>query len=238
MLLDRRKLLVAGSGAGIATLLYGCGSSSDAQEQTPATGTADTSEATGDVALYDGSPIEPIDGQAINNPDGLRDRPLGGVDADVTVIEYVSPTCPHCANFHVTIYPRLKEEYVDTGNVRWIVRPFRRNVLDLAVFMVAEAAGSAYHDVLSAYMASQNQWMTADNPRQAIFEIAQQFGFTQERFEEVLTDEEMFAALESMREQALNQFGLLGTPTFYINGQRLESNATFEALSSEIEARL
>lgn len=237
-MLNRRNLLVIGSGAGIATLVYGCSDSSNTS--TPAAGTDEGTSAAGggEVALYDGSPIEPIDTQAINNPDGLADRPLGGVNANVTIIEYVSPTCPHCANFHATVYPRIKEAYIDTGRIRFIARPFRRNVLDLAVFMVAEASGDAYHDVLAAYMTTQNQWATAENPRQAIFGIAQQFGFTQERFEEVLTDETMFAALESMREQALNQFGLTGTPTFYVNGQRLESGATYESLSAAIDAQL
>lgn len=234
-MLNRRNLLAMGSGLGIATLLYGCSDSSNAPDEATAQ-TADAPD--GEVTLYDGSPIEPIDSQPINNPDGIADRPLGGVDANVTLIEYVSPTCPHCANFHVTVYPRIKQTYIDTGRIRFIARAFRRNVLDLAIFMVAEAAGNAYHDVLAAYMSTQNQWATAENPRQAIFQIAQQFGFTQERFEEVLTDEAMFAALESMREQALDQFGLTGTPTFYVNGQRLETGATYESLSEAIDAQL
>lgn len=234
-MLNRRNLLAIGSGLGIATLLYGCSDSSSASNEAVAQ-TPDAPD--GEVALYDGSPIEPIDSQPINNPDGIADRPLGGVDARVTLIEYVSPTCPHCANFHGTVYPRIKQTYIDTGRIRFIARPFRRNVLDLAVFMVAEASGNAYHDVLAAYMSTQNQWATAENPRQAIFQIAQQFGFTQERFEEVLTDEAMFAALESMREQALDQFGLMGTPTFYVNGQRLETGATYESLSEAIDAQL
>lgn len=236
MVLNRRNLLVVGSGAGVAALLYGCSDSSNNNASAGSAAVAE--EPTGEVALYDGSPIEPIDSQPINNPDGWADRPLGGVNAKVTLIEYVSPTCPHCANFHATVLPRLKEAYIDTGRIRFIARPFRRNVLDLAVFMVAEASGKAYHDVLSAYMATQNQWATAENPRQAIFQIAQQFGFTQERFEEVLTDETMFAALESMREQAMNQFGLQGTPSFYVNGQKLDAGATFESISAAIDAQL
>lgn len=236
MVLNRRNLLVVGSGAGMAALLYGCSDTN--QSNTQATTPADSAPADGEVALYDGSPIDPIDSQPINNPDGLRDRPIGGMNANVTVVEYVSPTCPFCAQFHATAYPRIKENYIDTGRVRYIVRPFRRNVLDLAVFLIAEASGTAYHDVLSAYLSTQQQWSAAANPRQAIFEIAQQFGFTQERFEEVLTDQEMFDALESMREQALNQFGLQGTPTFYINGQRLEQSATYESLSAAIDAQL
>lgn len=237
MPLNRRNLLIAGSSVGLATLIYGCSDSSAEAEVTANVVNDAEPEASGDVALYDGSAIEPINGDAINNPP-LADRPMGGVDASVTVVEYISPTCPHCAAFHMSALPQLKEEYIDTGKIRFIARPFRRNVLDLAVFMVAEAAGDQYNEVLSAYMESQNVWAASENPRQAIFEIAEQFGFTQERFEEVLTDQEMLAAIEATREQALNEFGLQGTPTFYINGDRFEGTPDYAGLSAEIENRL
>lgn len=236
-MLNRRNLLLAGSSVGLVSVLYGCGdSTATAQQVEPAEG-SDAPAADGEVALYDGSPIEPINGDAINNPP-LPDRPMGGVDATVTLIEYVSPTCPHCASFHMTVLPRLKEDYIDTGRIRFIARPFRRNVLDLAVFMVAEASGEQYNEVLGAYMETQGVWAASENPRQAIFEIAQQYGFTQESFEDVLTDEDLLAAIEATREQALNQFGLQGTPTFYINGQRFEGTPNYEGLSAEIENRL
>ncbi|AEQ50564.1 DsbA family protein [Pelagibacterium halotolerans] len=235
MSLNRRSLLIAGSSVGLATLIYGC-SESGAEAEVNANVVTEA-EPDGDVALYDGSAIEPINGDAINNPP-LADRPMGGIDATVTVVEYVSPTCPHCANFHMTALPQLKEEYIDTGRIRFIARPFRRNVLDLAVFMVAEASGEQYNEILGAYMESQNVWAASENPRQAIFEIAEQYGFTQERFEEVLTDQEMLAAIEATREQALNEFGLQGTPTFYINGDRFEGTPDYAGLSAEIENRL
>ncbi|RDE10605.1 DsbA family protein [Pelagibacterium lacus] len=237
-MLNRRNLLLAGSSIGLVSLLYGCGDTSTANAQSPdAAPAGDAPAAEGDVELYDGSAIEPINGDAINNPP-LPDRPMGGVDATVTVVEYVSPTCPHCAQFHMTVLPQIKETYIDTGKIRFIARPFRRNVLDLAVFMVAEAAGEQYNEVLSTYLQTQNVWAASENPRQAIFEVAQQFGFTQERFEDVLTDEDLLAAIEATREQALNSFGLQGTPTFYINGRRFEGNYTYEALSAEIENQL
>lgn len=240
-MLNRRNLLITGTAIGASALLYGCGSGSDdtgAETIGQADVSTDAPAQDGEIALYTGERIEPINGQPINNPAGMPDRALGGVDAEVTLIEYLSPTCPHCASFHNDVLPQLKQAYIDTGRIRFIGRPFRRNVLDLAVFMVAESAGDSYYDILDAYMANQNQWMTADNPRQAIFEIAQQFGFTQERFEEILTDQEMFAALEAVREQALDEFGVQGTPTFFLNGERLSVNARFEAMSAEIEALL
>lgn len=236
-MLNRRNLLLAGSSVGLATLLQGCGDTSANAQQPDADATPDAPAADGEVALYDGAAIEPINGDAINNPP-LPDRPMGGVDATVTVIEYVSPTCPHCAAFHATALPQLQENYISNGRIRFIARPFRRNVLDLAVFMVAEASGDRYNEVLSAYMDSQTVWAASENPRQAIFEIAEDFGFTQERFEEILTDEDLLAAIEATREQALNEFGLQGTPTFFINGDRFEGNATYEGLSAEIDNRL
>lgn len=236
MSLNRRSLLIAGSSVGLATLVYGCSDSNAEAEVSANVVTEIEPAADGEVALYDGSQAEPINGDAINNPP-LPDRPMGGVDATVTIVEYVSPTCPHCANFHMTALPQLKEEYIDTGRIRFVARPFRRNVLDLAVFMVAEASGNQYNDVLSAYMETQNVWAASQNPRQAIFEVAEQFGFTQERFEEILTDEELLAALEATREQAL-ELGLQGTPTFFINGEKFEGNATYETLSAAIEERL
>lgn len=236
MLLNRRNLLVTGSSVGLATLIYGCSDSGKSGPQAGIVSQANAQEA-GEVVLYDGSQAEPINGDAINNPP-LPDRPMGGVNATVTVIEYASPTCPHCAYFHMTELPKLQEEYIDTGRIRFITRPFRRNVLDLAVFMVAESAGEQYNEVMSAYMETQNIWAASENPRQAIFDVAQQFGFTQERFEEILTDEDLLAALEATREQAINRFGLQGTPTFYINGAKFEGNPTYEGLSAEIDKRL
>jgi protein-disulfide isomerase len=242
--LSRRHLLVAGSSVGIATVLFGCeqnapAAQANAVETPPPAADAPTTDApAADVALYDGSAVEPLSGDAIMNPDGVPDRPLGGVDADVVLVEYVSPTCPHCATFHATVYPQIKEEYIDTGRITFIARPFVRNVLDAVVFMLAEASDTGYHELLGAFMATQNQWAQAENPRQAIFQIAQQYGFTQERFEEILTDQEMFGRLETMRDQALNEFNLTGTPTFYINGEQLSGNATYDDLSQEIEQRL
>ncbi|HEV7344986.1 MAG TPA: thioredoxin domain-containing protein [Devosia sp.] len=167
---------------------------------------------------------------------GLADHVLGSESAPVTVIEYASPTCPHCATFSNNVLPSFTEQYVDTGKVRLIVRPFVRNVLDAAVFMLAEAAGPTnYHNVVSTYFRTQNTWATSPTPRDAIFEIAKQLGFTQETFDAALTNQELFTGMEALREQALNEFGLSGTPTFYVNGKTLTGDKTLEQLAAEID---
>jgi protein-disulfide isomerase len=169
----------------------------------------------------------------------IPDRPLGSDTAPVTVIEYISPTCPHCAAFHNNVYPQFKTDYIDTGKVKFLVRPFVRNVQDAVVFMLAEAAGpEQYHNVVETYFKTQDQWGVSDTPRDALLAIAKQLGFTGASFDEALKNQDLFKAMETMREQALNDFNLEGTPTFYINGKQLTGDKTLDVLSAEIDPLL
>lgn len=170
---------------------------------------------------------------------GVPDHPLGNKDAKVTVIEYLSPTCPHCKTFHDVVFPQLKAEYIDTDKIQFIPRPFVRNVLDAVVFMLAEAAGEAkYHEVVDTYFRTQTEWVTSNTPADAMFAIAQQLGFTKETYDAALTNQALFSGLETMRDQASREFQLQGTPTFYINGKMLTGEASFESLKAEIDPLL
>ena len=164
------------------------------------------------------------------------DHAQGSETAPVTVIEYASPTCPHCADFSNNVLPSFIAAYVDTGKVRLVTRPFVRNVLDAAVFMLAEAAGPTnYHNVVSTFFKTQTTWAASEKPRDAILEIAKQLGFTQETFDAALTNQALFTGMEAVRDQALNDFGLSGTPTFYVNGKTLSGDKTLEELAAEID---
>ncbi len=170
---------------------------------------------------------------------GVPDHPVGNKDSKVTLIEYLSPTCPHCAAFHASVYPQLKAEYIDTNKIQFIPRPFVRNVLDAVVFMLAEAAGEArYHEVVDTFFKTQDQWVTSAKPADAMFGIAQQLGFTKESYDAALTNQALFSGLETMRKQASEEFQLQGTPTFYLNGKMLAGGATFESLKAEIDPLL
>jgi protein-disulfide isomerase len=171
-------------------------------------------------------------------PAGLPDRPIGGADAKVVVIEYASPTCPHCATFHNETYPAFKAQYIDTGKVKFILRPFVRNVLDVVVFLLAEASGERYHEVIETFFRTQAQWASSQTPREAILQVAMQLGFTAESFDAALTNQELSNGMEALREQAINEFKLTGTPQFYINGKALSGSMTIEALAAEIDPLL
>lgn len=167
---------------------------------------------------------------------GLPDKFEGNPDAPVTMIEYASPTCPHCASFHNTVYPAFKEQYIETGKVRFAVRPFARNALDAAIFLLAEAAGPEhYANVIATYFKTQNEWSMSEKPRDALFVIAQQLGFTEETFATALTNQELFTAIEAQRVQVMDEFGLTGTPTFYVNGKTLSGSRSLEQLAAEID---
>lgn len=209
MTLNRRDTLILAASTALATY-YGLGVA-QAQEGT-----------TKDVA-------------ALANV-ALPDHQIGSESAPVTVIEYASPTCPHCAAFHNDVYPAFKEQYIDTGKVLFVLRPFVRNVLDAVVFMLAEAAGpDQFHNIIETYFRTHGQWTTAEAPRDALLGIAQQIGFTEATFDAALLNQDLFDKMEGMREQALEEFGLEGTPTFYINGQQLTGDKTLEQLAEVID---
>ncbi len=171
---------------------------------------------------------------------GYKDRVLGDENAPVTMIEYASPTCPHCARFAINVLPDFEKQYVDTGKVKLIVRPFVRNVLDAVVFMLAETADSTeqYLNILDTFFKTQGQWATSDKPKDALLSIALQLGFTKESFDAALTNQELFAGINALRDQAVNEFGLEGTPTFYINGKQISGEKTVEDLAKEIDPLL
>ena len=173
---------------------------------------------------------------------GWVDHAEGADDAPVVVVEYASPTCPHCAAFHNDVYPEFKQRYIDTGLVKFILRPMLRGgpagAIDGAVFMVADASGESFHDVVATYFRTQNVWAVSNTPRDALFDVAEQLGFTQESFASALTNQSLFEAMNAVRDQALNDFGLTGTPTFYINGKQVTGDRTVEELAAEIDPLL
>lgn len=198
----------------------------------------------GAISLSSISPSLAAEGEFVDMnkfmaPMPVPDRPIGSADAKLTIVEYASPTCPHCVSFHVNVFPQVKKEYVDTGKVRYILRPFLRNALDAAVFMLAGSADAdAYHTIVDTYFETHSQWALSDRPRDALLKIALQLGFTEESFEAALTNQELFSGMDKMRTQALEEFDLTGTPTFYLNGKQLSGDKNFDELAKEIDSML
>ncbi len=169
-------------------------------------------------------------------PDG--DIVLGSEKAPVTVIEYASMTCPHCAHFSTTTLPELQKRYIDTGKVRFIFREFPFDALAAAGFMLARCAGKdKFMPVVETLFAKQSEWMV-QKPVPALMGIAKQFGFTQESFDKCLANQQVLDGIQDVRDRAAEKLGVNSTPTFFVNGKKLVGDQSIDAMAKEIEPYL
>lgn len=168
------------------------------------------------------------------------DMALGaGPDAKVTVVEYASVTCGHCAVWNDEVWPEFKTKYVDTKKVRYVFREFPTPPQDIAVagFLIARCAGEdKYFDVMHDIMASQKEWAAGVPPRTTLYRTAAAAGLSQEQTEACITDK---AAIEEMsnRIKAGIDAGVDSTPTFIINGVKV-LDSSLSGLSEAIDAEL
>jgi protein-disulfide isomerase len=163
---------------------------------------------------------------------------LGSEKAPVTVIEYASMTCPHCAHFSTTTLPELQKRYIDTGKVRFIFREFPFDALAAAGFMLARCAGKdKFMPVVETLFAKQPEWMV-QKPVPPLMGIAKQFGFTQESFDKCLANQQVLDGIQDVRDRAAEKLGVNSTPTFFVNGKKLVGDQSIDALAKEIEPYL
>ena len=169
-------------------------------------------------------------------PGGLGDVWLGPETAKVTVIEYASLTCTHCAHFHEATWPEFKKRYVDTGLVRFSLREFPLDPLATAGFMLARADNSArYYPVCDLLFDTQKSWAFTNKPVDALQQVMRQAGFSQEKFEATLKDQKSYDAINAVKARAMDIFKVDSTPTFFINGKRLPGAISLEEMEKTIK---
>jgi protein-disulfide isomerase len=187
--------------------------------------------------LLAGSPTlgqQTVDVEELYAPGQLGEQMLGSADAPVTVVEYASMSCPHCADFDRTTFDPFREKYIDTGKVRYIFREFPLNAPAYAVAMVARCApADRFFDVVHAYFRSQDEWLAADDVKAAIRDASTDFGLTEQSFDACLSNQALLSALNAEKERAI-AFGVQATPTFFINGAKFEGALTLEQLDKAI----
>jgi protein-disulfide isomerase len=220
--LNRRELLTAGAALALAAAAVTTGSLPPFATLAFA---ADTNPSPEDLAHA--------------GPDG--DVMIGSDKAPVTVIEYASMTCPHCAHFEETTLPELKKRYIDTGKVRYVMREFPLDALAAAGFMLARCAGDdKYHAMIDVLFAQQQNWAFVDAQQvlPAMSQIAKQAGFTQEQFEKCLQDKTLYDGVMAVKQRASDKFKIDGTPTFFINGKRYGGELSVAEFDKAVEPLL
>jgi protein-disulfide isomerase len=167
--------------------------------------------------------------------DGLMDNPVlpdiwqvkDGATPPVTIIEYASMTCSHCAAFHKMTYPVLVSKYVDTGKARFVLREFPLDPLATAAFMLARCAGPDKRNALvDLLFQTQKDWAFTNNPIEALSSIVRQAGIGHDGFDACLKDQGLHEKINQTRERASEKFGVNATPTFFINGVKHSGEIT------------
>lgn len=205
-------------------------------EDSARTDVVDTAASNADKAAS-----KPAGGDASLNADLLAPGPLdeqsiGKADAPVTIVEYASLTCPHCADFHNKTFPTLKQKYVDAGKVRFIFREFPLDNYAMAGFMLARCAGEGkYFPVIEAFFQQQSGLMAAPEPYGWVQNFAKQIGFTQPSIETCLANQDLLDGITAVRQRASEKFGVNSTPTFFINGKVHRGYLTVDELEKELD---
>ena len=164
----------------------------------------------------------------------LPDIVQGEANAPITIVEYASMTCSHCAAFANNVYPTLKSKYIDTGKAKYILREFPLDPLATAGFMLARCAGDKREAMVELLFAQQKNWAFVEKPLDGLANIVKQTGMSQESFEKCLKDQALYDKVNMVRDRGAEKFGVNATPTFFINGKRVSGEMTVEQLEKEI----
>ena len=169
-------------------------------------------------------------------PDG--DVALGSDKAPVTIIEYASMTCPHCAHFSTTTLPELQKRYIDTGKVRFIFREFPLDPLAAGAFMLARCADKdKFFPIIDLLFSTQRDWVVP-NPLQPLLNVAKQAGYTEETFNACLKNQQVLDGIQNVRDRAAKVLNVESTPTFFVNGKRVLGDVSIEDLEKEMKPYL
>jgi protein-disulfide isomerase len=227
--ISRRQLLGGVAASAFSLTLLGQVSEAFAQEKPESSGKVDMAK--------------------VLQPGPLPEMSIGDEKAPVTIVEYMSMTCPHCAHFHATTFDPIKTKYIDTGKVRFILREFPFDPVATAAFMLARctpsnpqqlAGAKEYYAMVSMLFKQQRAWAApADgNVRNALLQQSKLAGFTQESFTACLTNQKLLDDVNATMKRGAEEFGVNSTPTFLINGNRYSGDMSVEAMSALIDSLL
>jgi protein-disulfide isomerase len=202
---------------------------------------------TGLAALIGLSPFRLI-GQAmaqsaadVAKPVSLPDMAIGPADAKVTVTEFASMTCPHCAAFNAEVFPKIRSAYIDTGKIRYIFREFPLDIKAAAGSMLARCIAKddagKYFAVIDMLFKQQNDWVMK-NTTETLTRIGKQAGLSQQQVEDCLKDQALLDKIAADQKYAAEVLKVDSTPTFFVNGEKIKGETSFEEFQKKIDPLL
>ena len=202
---------------------------------------------TGVAALVGLSPFHPVtDALASGTSDNVGDTlslpemALGPADAAVTVVEYASITCPHCASFNENVFPKIKAAYIDTNKIRYVFREFPLDPVAAASSVLSRCIANGdiakYFEVTDVLF--KQDWSKVTKPRETFNQVGRQAGLDEHQVGACLNDEALFNKIVAGRVHATAKLGVDATPTFLINGEKTVGVIPFEEFDKRIKALL
>lgn len=163
----------------------------------------------------------------------LSEKVMGGAGAPVTMIEYSSMTCPHCASFHTATLPAIKASYIDTGKVKLIYRDFpvpgaSTSAAAYAAAALARCAGNGrYFEAVDLLYRAQAAWTASSNAANAMKQALAPIGMASEKMDACVASSEIKGEIDRLMAEGRSSYGITGTPTFVVNGQVIEGSRSY-----------
>ena len=177
----------------------------------------------------------------VAKPVSLPDMALGPKDAPVTVTEYASMTCPHCAAFNEKVFPQIKSEYIDSNKIRYVFREFPLDIKAAAGSMLARCIAKddagKYFAVIDMLFRQQNDWVLK-NTTETLMRIGKQAGLSQQAVEDCLKDQALLDKIVADQKYASDVLKVNSTPTFFINGDKITGDTSFDVFDKRIKSLL
>ena len=162
-------------------------------------------------------------------PGPLPELAAGPAEGGPVIVEYASVTCPHCAAFDKTVWPKLKAAYIDTGKARYILREFSRNPLDVAAFTLARCVGDdKAWPTIELLFATQDKWAFVENPLEPLIATLRPTGLSHDAAMACLKNNDLINKVRAITETANKVVHVQGTPTFVIDGKTYGGELTMD----------
>lgn len=204
---------------GAAMLLAACSESSDQGDAQDAAQTAEPAVQTEAVDV------------ASKTEGTWGDLVYGDPNAPVTIIEYASLTCPHCARFALETFPKLKEQFLDTGKAKLVYRNFIMNRVDIAASAAARCGNDeTTKKLMKVFFARQYDWARSESPLDELASLARRAGISRTQFDRCVSNEDMLKHLMQMTMDGQKEYDINSTPSFIVNGKQLEYRTHEEIL--------
>ncbi len=167
--------------------------------------------------------------------EALSERVIGDPAAPITIIEYASLTCPHCATFHAESLPQLKKDWIETGKAKLIYRDYPLDKYAATGAMIARCAPKdKYFIFLNAFYAQQNNWSRAQDPVKVLTQLAGLGGMSKDDVDGCLANEALQDGILQMRLEGQMEYGIDSTPSFVVNGKKV-TNLPYDEFSEILE---